>query len=152
MKIWIDSDACPRGIFELVVRAAERRRITIFRVANRALPPHPSALVNSIEVGGGFDAADRCIVERVESGDLVITSDIPLAAEIVAHDALGLSPRGEVFNPENVSTKLATRNLMAELRSAGMLEGGPAAAGPADRRRFADALDRLLTKLTGCKV
>lgn len=151
MKIWIDADACPRDIFELLVRAAKRRNLALVRVANRSLPRHPSALVSSIEVGAGFDAADLYLAERVEAGDLVITSDVPLAAEIVARGAWGLSPRGEVFHSENVSTKLATRNLMADLRSAGILEGGPAAAGPADRRRFADALDRLLTKLIGSK-
>ncbi len=147
MTIWIDDDACPREILEVLLRASERRGIPLTRIANRALPRHPSPLVSSVRVGAEFDAADRYIAERVEAGDLVVTSDIPLAAAIVARGALGLSPRGEVFNEENVGGKLATRDLLSELRSAGAILGGPAALVASDRRRFADALDRLLTRL-----
>jgi len=147
MTIWIDDDACPREILEVLLRASERRGIALIRIANRALPRHPSALVSSVRVGAEFDAADRYIAERVAEGDLVVTSDVPLAAAIVARGALGLSPRGEVFNEDNVGGKLATRDLLSELRSAGAILGGPAALAAGDRRRFADALDRLLTRL-----
>ena len=147
MTIWIDDDACPREILEVLLRASERRGIALTRIANRALPRHPSALVSSVRVGAEFDAADRYIEEHVAEGDLVVTSDVPLAAAIVARGALGLSPRGEVFNEDNVGGKLATRDLLSELRSAGAILGGPAALAAGDRRRFADALDRLLTRL-----
>ena len=147
MTIWIDDDACPREILEVLLRASERRGIPLTRIANRALPRHPSALVSSVRVGAEFDAADRYIADRVAEGDLVVTSDVPLAAAIVARGALGLSPRGEVFNEDNVGGKLATRDLLSELRSAGAILGGPAALAAGDRRRFADALDRLLTRL-----
>jgi hypothetical protein len=147
MTIWIDDDACPREILEVLLRASERRRIPLTRIANRALPRHPSARVSNVRVGAEFDAADRYIEEHVAEGDLVVTSDVPLAAAIVARGALGLSPRGEVFNEDNVGGKLATRDLLNELRSAGAILGGPAALAAGDRRRFADALDRLLTRL-----
>lgn len=148
MTIWIDDDACPREILEVLLRASERRRLPLVRVANRALPRPPSALVSCVRVGEAFDAADRYIEEQVAEGDLVVTSDVPLAAAVVARGALGLSPRGEVFNEENVGGKLATRDLMTELRSAGAILGGPASLAASDRRRFADALDRLLTRLS----
>ena len=151
MRIWIDADACPREISELLLRTAQRRRIALMRVANRRLAAHPSPLIEAVRVDGGFDAADRYIVEHVASGDLVITADVPLAAEIVERGALGLSPRGEIFDAGNVGDKRATRNLLAELRAAGLVDGGPAAPAASDRRRFADALDRLLTRLAGAR-
>jgi uncharacterized protein YaiI (UPF0178 family) len=147
MRIWVDDDGCPREITELLLRTAERRRIPVVRIANRPLPLHESELVSAVRVGREFDAADRYIAGHVGAGDLVITSDVPLAAEIVARGALGLSPRGEVFNAENAGAKLAMRDLMRDLRAAGTVQGGPPSPGPADRRRFADALDRLLTRL-----
>jgi len=147
MQIWLDADGCPRAITALLLRAAERRRIPVVRIANRPLPPHVSESVSAVRVGSEFDAADRYIAGHVAAGDLVITSDVPLAAEIVACGALGLSPRGEVFNAENAGAKLALRDLLHELRAAGTVQGGPPALAPADCRRFADALDRLLTRL-----
>jgi uncharacterized protein YaiI (UPF0178 family) len=147
MRIWLDDDGCPRAITTLLLRAAERRRIPVVRIANRSIPSHGSELVSAVRVGADFDAADRYISEHVGSGDLVITADVPLAAEIVARGALGLSPRGEEFNPENAGAKLAMRDLMRDLRAAGAVQGGPPSPGPADCRRFTDALDRLLTRL-----
>jgi len=132
---------------DLLVRVAERRGIPVVRIANRAITLHGSPLVSAVRVGADFDAADRYIAENVTAGDLVITADVPLAAEVVARGALGLSPRGEEFNPENAGGKLAMRDLMRDLRAAGAVQGGPPSPGPADRRRFTDALDRLLTRL-----
>jgi hypothetical protein len=148
LRIWVDDDGCPRAILDLLLRVAERRRIPVVRVANRPIPPHASDLVSAVRVGLAFDAADRYIAERVAAGDLVVTADVPLAAEVVARGALGLSPRGDEFNPDNAGAKLAMRDLMHDLRAAGAVQGGPPAPGPADRRRFSDALDRLLTRLT----
>jgi uncharacterized protein len=147
MRIWIDDDGCPRAVTELVLQVAERRRIPVVRIANRPVPFHPSALVSAVRVGRGFDAADRYIAEHVAEGDLVITGDVPLASQVVALGALGLSPRGEEFNEENAGAKLAMRDLMRDLRAAGVVQGGPPSPGPAERRRFSDALDRLLTRL-----
>jgi hypothetical protein len=148
LRIWVDDDGCPRAILDLLLRVAERRRIPVVRVANRPIPPHASDLVSAVRVGSAFDAADRYIAERVAAGDLVVTADVPLAAEVVARGALGLSPRGDEFNPDNAGAKLAMRDLMHDLRAAGAVQGGPPAPGPADRRRFSDGLDRLLTRLT----
>lgn len=148
VRIWVDDDGCPRATLDLLLRAAERRRIPVVRVANRPIRPYASDLVSTVRVGSDFDAADRYIVEHVAAGDLVVTADVPLAAEIVARGALGLSPRGDEFNPDNAGAKLAMRDLIHDLRAAGAVQGGPPAPGPADRRRFSDALDRLLTRLT----
>ena len=148
MRIWVDDDGCPRATLDLLLRAAERRRIPVVRIANRSIRSSESALVTAVRVGSDFDAADRYIAEHVAAGDVVVTADIPLAAEIVARGAFGLSPRGDEFNPDNAGAKLAMRDLMHELRAVGAVQGGPPSPGPADRRRFSDALDRLLTRLT----
>lgn len=147
MRIWVDDDGCPRATLDLLLRAAERRRIPVVRIANRSIRPSESALVTAVRVGSDFDAADRYIAEHVAAGDVVVTADVPLAAEIVARGAFGLSPRGDEFNPDNAGAKLAMRDLMHELREVGAVQGGPPSPGPADRRRFSDALDRLLTRL-----
>jgi len=152
MRIWIDADACPREISELLLRTSQRRQISVVRIANRRIAAHPSSLIEAVRVDGGFDAADRYIAEHVASGDLVITADVPLAAAIVERGALGLSPRGEIFDAGNVGDKRAMRDLMAGLRATGVVEGGPAAPTPTDRRRFADALDRLLTRLARARA
>jgi len=149
MKIWIDADACPRDIQEVVVRACSRLQIAVRRVANRTLRPHASPLVQDVRVGERFDAADAHIVAGVEPGDLVITADIPLAAEVIAAGAHALGPRGERFTEDNIGGLLATRDLMADLRSAGLAGGGPPPIGRADVQRFANTLDRLLTALRG---
>ncbi len=147
VRIWVDDDGCPRATLDLLLRVAEHRHIPVVRVANRPIRPHASDLVSTVRVGSDFDAADRYIAEHLAAGDLVVTADVPLGAEIVARGAFGLSPRGDEFNPDNAGAKLAMRDLIHDLRAAGAVQGGPPAPGPADRRRFADALDRLLTRL-----
>jgi len=132
---------------DLLVRVAERRGIPVVRIANRAISPYGFPLVSAVRVGSDFDAADRYIAEHVTAGGLVSTGDVPLAAEVVARGALGLSPRGDEYNSENAGAKLAMRDLMRDLRAAGAVQGGPPSPGPADRRRFTDALDRILTRL-----
>lgn len=146
MTIWIDDDACPRPVLEIALRAADRRGVDVCRVANRALAPHPSPRVRAVRVGGAFDAADRHIAAGVAPGDIVVTADVPLAAAVVAKGARALGPRGEEFTTDNVGDLLARRNLLEELRAAGLASGGPAPFGPKDRERFANALDRILTR------
>ncbi len=147
MQIWIDADACPRVIKEIVFRASERLDVPVCLVANTSLAKHHSRLITSVVVDGGFDVADDYIVEHAAPGDLVITADIPLAARVVARGAVGLDPRGELYTEENVGERLSMRDLMTELRGAGMVQGGPAQFGATDRQRFASSLDRLLTRM-----
>jgi hypothetical protein len=147
MKIWIDADACPRIIKEIVFRASERLQVPVCLVANQNLTKTHSVLVTSIQVAAGFDAADDYIVQHAAPEDLVITADIPLAARLVAQGGVALDPRGEIYTEENVGERLSTRDLMQELRSAGLVQGGPAQFGLVDRQRFASSLDRLLTRL-----
>jgi uncharacterized protein YaiI (UPF0178 family) len=146
MRIWVDADACPKPIKEILFRAAERARIVVTLVANRNLWVPRSDWVRTVQVAGGFDVADRRIVELAERGDLVITADIPLAADVVAKGGLALDPRGELYTEENVQERLAVRNLMDELRGIGVETGGPSALGTSDRQAFANQLDRLLTR------
>ena len=147
MQIWIDADACPRVIKEIVFRASERLGIQVCLVANTSLAKHHSRLITSVEVPGGFDVADDYIAEHAGPDDLVITADIPLAARIVANGAVGLDPRGELYTEENVGERLSVRDLMAELRGAGMIQGGPAQFSATDRQRFASSLDTILTRM-----
>jgi len=151
MRIWIDADACPRVIKEIVFRASERLNLPVCLVANTSLSKHHSGLITSVVVSEGFDVADDYIAEHVAPDDLVVTADIPLAARIVAKGALGLDPRGEQYSEENVGERLSMRDLMQELRGAGMLHGGPAQFGATDRQRFASSLDRLLTRMISGK-
>ena len=146
MQIWVDADACPRAIKEILFRAAERKQVRLTLVANQYLHVPRSPLFRSIQVPRGFDEADHRIVELVEAGDLVVTADIPLAAAVVGKGALALGPRGDEFTEDNVQERLAVRNLMDQLRSEGLETGGPDALGKADRQSFANALDRLLTR------
>jgi uncharacterized protein YaiI (UPF0178 family) len=148
MRIWVDADACPRAIKEILYRAAERVRVRLTLIANRPLWTPRSELIDTMTVPKGFDVADERILALVERGDLVITADVPLAAEVVEKGAHALSPRGELYTEENVRERLAVRNLMDQLRSEGVDTGGPAALGQADRQAFANQLDRLLTRLT----
>jgi uncharacterized protein YaiI (UPF0178 family) len=134
VQIWIDADACPRPIKEILYRAAERTRTPMILVANTPLQTPPSALIRTLRVRRGFDVADREIVEQVTAGDIVVTADIPLAADVVGRGAHALDPRGMLYTAENIPERLAVRNLMAELRSSGMQTGGPAAWGPSDTR------------------
>lgn len=147
MKIWIDADACPRVIKDMVYRASERLKIPVCLVANSDLSKAHTHLVSSVRVKDGFDIADDYIAEHAEGCDLVITADIPLAARIVEKGGVALDPRGELYTEENVGERLSIRNLMQELRSDGLLTGGPAQFSLSDRQRFASSLDRLLTRM-----
>lgn len=151
MKIWIDADACPRVIKEMVFRASERLQVPVCLVANKDLSKAHSRLITSILVADGFDIADDYIAEHAAPEDLVITADIPLAARIVANGGVALDPRGELYTEENVGERLSIRDLMQELRSAGLAQGGPAQFGLTDRKRFASSLDRTLTRMVKLK-
>jgi len=145
MQIWVDADACPREIKELLYRAANRTRTKVTFVANQSLRTPQSEFIASITVPSGMNVADRRIVELVEPGDLVVTADIPLAAEVVAKGGQALDPRGELYTEANVGARLAVRNLFDELRGGGQIIGGPANFTPKDRQAFANQLDRWLT-------
>ncbi len=146
MRIWVDADACPGAIKEILFRAADRVRVELTLVANHPMRTPRSPYVKSMLVGAGFDVADRRIAELVEEGDLVITADIPLAADVVGKGAIALNPRGDLYDEESVGEALAMRNLMDELRSGGMVTGGPAPLGKTDRQAFANQLDRILAR------
>lgn len=145
-QIWVDADACPRVIKEILVRAAERKGCPLTFVANQTLPIPVSQLVKSVRVQSGFDVADNYIVAQVIIGDLVVTGDIPLAAAVIDKGALALTPRGELYTPENIRERLAMRDFMEQLRDSGQISGGPPAISHADRRAFAGQLDKLLAK------
>ena len=147
MKIWIDADACPRMIKEVVFKVAVRLRIPATLVANSGMFVPRSPLIGIDVVGGGVDEADRHIVAHSSPGDLVVTADIPLASALVEKGVVAIDPRGVVYSSSNVKEALATRNLMHDLRESGLNQGGPAPLGPKDRERFANALDRELTRL-----
>ncbi|ACD94384.1 YaiI/YqxD family protein [Trichlorobacter lovleyi] len=147
MTIWIDADACPRVIKEIVFRASERLNLPVMLVANKPLAKHHAGLISSVVVDDGPDVADDYIAEQATAQDLVITADIPLAARIVAKGAVGIDPRGELYNEDNVGERLSMRDLMQSLRSEGLVQGGPAQFGMTDRQRFASSLDRVLTRM-----
>lgn len=144
MRIWVDADACPNAIKDILFRAAERAQVTLTLVANQPVRTPPSRFIRSIQVPAGFDAADDRIVQLAEAGDLVVTADIPLAAGAIGKGAHALDPRGELYTTDNIKEKLAVRKLMDELRSSGIETGGPATFSAADRQAFAGKLDRLL--------
>ena len=146
MQIWVDADACPGEIKTMLYRAAERRKIKVTLVANQPIRTPASEFIDFIRVPGGMNVADRRIVELVTAGDLVITADIPLAADVVAKGGQALDPRGELYTDDNVGARLATRNLIDELRGGGLVTGGPSNFSPRDRQAFANQLDRWLTK------
>jgi uncharacterized protein len=146
MQIWVDADACPGVIKEILFRAAERRKIPIILVANQLLRHPPSPWIRAVQVPKGFDVADNHIVESVSAGDLVVTADIPLAAAVIEKHAHALNPRGERYGRENIRQLLDMRNFMDTLRSSGVETGGPNAFSQADRQNFANQLDRLLAK------
>ena len=147
MKIWIDADACPRVIKEILFKASQRLSVPVCLVANKSMAKHVTDLIESIVVADGFDIADDYIAEHAGPDDLVITADIPLAARIVASGGVALDPRGELYTEENVGERLSIRDLMMELRSGGLIQGGPAQFNMTDRQKFASALDRLLTQM-----
>ncbi len=144
MNIWVDADACPKVIKEILFRAAERVGVPLTLVANQPVSVPSSRLIRSIQVGSGFDVADNLIVQRMSAGDLVITADIPLAAEVIGKGGLALNPRGELYTSDNVRERLNMRDFMDTLRSSGIQTGGPPALSQADRQAFANQLDRLL--------
>lgn len=146
MQIWVDADACPRPIKEILYRAAERVKIRLTLVANRPLHCPRSPYLRVIQVPSGFDAADHRIVELMQPGDLVVTGDIPLAAAVVEKGGHALGPTGEQFTEDNVRERLAMRNLMDHLRSTGVETGGPSALSKSDRQAFANGLDQLLSR------
>jgi uncharacterized protein YaiI (UPF0178 family) len=147
MHIWVDADACPGVIKEIIFRAAERKQIQTTLVANQMLRTPPSRFIRAIQVAHGFDVADAHIVDQVAVGDLVVTADIPLAALVIERGADALNPRGELYTTATIRERLTMRNFMEELRSAGVETGGPAAFSQADRQAFANQLDRLLAKI-----
>lgn len=149
MKIWVDADACPVVIKDILFRAAERTGIEMILIANQAVRVPPSRYISFIRVASGFDAADNEIVKRLEAGDLVITSDIPLAADVIEKGGQALSPRGEMYTTENIRSRLNIRDFMDSLRGSGIDTGGPPALTQTDRKAFADHLDRLLAKFAG---
>ena len=146
MQIWVDADACPRVIKDMLYRAAGRRQVMLTLVANQPLTVPHSPYIKTIEVAAGFDVADEEIVKQIDKGDLVITADIPLAAAVIGKGGHALNPRGTFYTEENIHDKLATRNLMDELRSSGEMTGGVAAFGPKEKQAFANKLDSFLTK------
>ncbi len=146
MRIWVDADAAPGVVKEILFKAADRTGTQVTLVANQAMRTPPSAHIDSVVVAKTFDAADHYIAEHVESDDLVITADVPLAAEIVEAGATALNPRGELYTEANVRERLNMRDMMADLRDVGMIRGGPAAFGPREKQAFANALDRFLAQ------
>ena len=146
MQIWVDADACPGVIKNILYKAAERARLQLILVANKALHTPPSPWIRAVQVTQGLDVADNHIVAAVAAGDLVITADIPLAAAVIEKDANALNPRGEFYSRENVRELLGMRNFFDSLRSAGVNTGGPDALSHRDRQAFANQLDRFLTR------
>ncbi|GAA0683537.1 YaiI/YqxD family protein [Marinobacterium maritimum] len=146
MRIWVDADACPVVIKEILFRAAERSGLELTLIANQPLRVPPAANIRAVQVAAGFDVADHEIVRRASAGDLVITSDIPLAAEVLEKGAMALTPRGERFTNENIKARLNIRDFMETLRASGVQSGGPPALNHSDRQQFANQLDRLITR------
>lgn len=146
MKIWVDGDACPAAIREILYRAAQRTELTLTLVSNHPIHIPNSPYLKALQVAKGFDIADDEIVKRARPGDLVITSDIPLAAEVVALGCAALSPRGELFTRDNVRARLNMRDFLDTMRASGAHAGGPSAMSAAEQRQFANKLDRLLQK------
>lgn len=144
MQIWVDADACPVVIKQVLLKAAERTETKVTFIANQYIQTPPSKFVTSIQVAAGFDVADNEIVKRVNNGDLVITSDIPLADEVLTKGGEALSPRGELFSRENIKAKLNMRDFMDTLRSSGLQTGGPSSLNQRDRQAFANQLDKWL--------
>ena len=147
MQIWVDADACPNVIKEILFRVAERARIMVTLVANQPVPVPRMQYVRAVQVAQGFDIADNEIVRRCEPGDLVVTADIPLAAEVIAKGATALNPRGELYTTENVKARLNMRDFMDTMRSSGIHTGGPPALNQRDRQAFANALDRFIARV-----
>lgn len=146
MKIWVDADACPGVIKEILFRAADRTGVELILVANQLIRTPASPYIKSIQVAAGFDVADNEIVKRLSAGDLVITADIPLAAEVISKGGQALNPRGELYTTDSIRARLNMRDFMDTLRASGIHTGGPAALNQSDRKAFADSLDRVLSR------
>lgn len=142
--LWVDADACPNPVKIVLFRAAQKRQFETVMVANQFIAIPPSKYIRAIRVGGGFDAADDYIADHMREGDLVITGDIPLAAQVIQRQGIALNPRGELYSKHNIGEKLAMRDFMAQMRDSGMVSGGAAAMGAKDLQNFANALDRFL--------
>ncbi len=146
MKIWVDADACPVVIQDILFRAAQRTGLELTLVANQSVQVPRSPNIRTLRVASGFDVADNEIVKRIECGDLVVTSDIPLAADVIAKGGIALSPRGELHTTDNIKARLNMRDFMDTMRASGVQTGGPPTLNQADRKSFADNLDRILTR------
>jgi uncharacterized protein len=149
MHIWVDADACPAVVKDILYRAAERTQLPMTLVANKPLRTPASPWIRALQVPRGFDVADSHIVRELQPGDLVITADIPLAADVLAKGGHALNPRGELYTRDTIEERLAARDFLEKLRETGVRTGGPDALDQADRKRFADQLDRFLTRLPG---
>jgi uncharacterized protein YaiI (UPF0178 family) len=147
MKIWIDADACPKMVKELVYKTSARLNIAVCLVANSYLSIPHSPNIRLVQVDQGADVADQYIVDHVEEIDLVITADIPLAALVIEKNAVAINPRGEVYTEDNMSERLSVRNFMQDLRDSGVDTGGPPPLGPKDKEKFANSLNNILTKM-----
>jgi len=147
-RIWVDADACPKVIKEILFRAADRAAVQVALVANQPLQVPRSPYIRTVQVTAGFDVADNYIVQQAQPGDLVITADIPLAAEVVAKGGLALNPRGELYTEDNIRQRLNLRDFMDTLRGSGIDTGGPAALSQAERMAFANQLDRFLARMS----
>lgn len=147
MKIWVDADACPVAVKEILYRAANRTRIELTLIANQMLRVPPSPWIKALQVPSGFDVADQKIAQEVVAGDVVVTADVPLAALVIAKGAVVIDPRGELLDKGNIQERLSMRNFMESLRSSGIETGGPASLSSADRQAFANQLDRLLSRV-----
>lgn len=149
MEIWVDADACPKVIKEILFRAAKRTGVSLTLVANQPLSTPPSGHIRSLQVASGFDVADSEIVKRVAAGDLVITADIPLAAEVIDKGGYALDPRGEFYSKENIGARLSMRDFLDGLRASGVNTGGPPPLSQSDRQSFANHLDKFLARTVG---
>jgi uncharacterized protein YaiI (UPF0178 family) len=146
MQMWVDADACPKVIKDILYRAAQRVQMPLTLVANHPLQVPRSPLIQALQVAAGFDVADNYLVQQSCPGDLVITADIPLAAELVAKGVIAINPRGEQYTPENIRQRLAMRDFMQQMRDSGQASGGPPPLDNSDKQAFANTLDRLLAK------
>ncbi|MBA0168810.1 MULTISPECIES: YaiI/YqxD family protein [Pectobacterium] len=144
MQIWVDADACPNVIKEVLFRAADRTQTQVTLVANQTIKVPPSRFIRTLRVSSGFDVADNEIVRRTEAGDLVITADIPLAAEVIEKGGAALNPRGERYTPDTIRERLNMRDFMDTMRASGIQTGGPSALSQRDRQQFANELDKWL--------
>jgi uncharacterized protein len=146
MQIWVDADACPNVIKDILFKAAERVQVPLILVANQTMATPPSRWISARRVPRGFDVADNEILQQLTPGDLVITADIPLAAEVIEQGGHALNPRGEFYTPENIRARLNMRDFMETLRASGVSTGGPAALSQTDRQGFANQLDQFLRR------